>query len=312
VLDQDANANANVNADADADQSVITVLAPAKINLALHLLGQQSSGYHDLESLVVFANIGDVLSARFADVDSLHISGPFAQGLKTEQSNLVSKAVASFRSKWPNALGRGIKISLEKNLPISAGIGGGSADAAAALHIMTLLSGVDIPTPELSELALGLGADVPLCLFSKTCIVRGIGEVVQPLYQFPTCHVVLINPLKPVSTADIFKKTVSKNNSPLPPLPSNLVHNAVLGLWMRETRNDLEPAAFEILPEIADIGHALRKTSDCFAARMSGSGATVFGLYGSSAAAHQSAHDMRETFPHYWVTTAPLIRPNAP
>lgn len=288
--------------------STITVTAPAKINLALHVVGQRDNGYHELESLVVFADFGDELSASVSNTDVLEITGPFAGSLNGGRANLVAKAVAAFRDRWPEAVNHGVKIVLEKNLPVAAGIGGGSADAAAALRIMETFSRQNIPANELAELALQLGADVPLCLSSRTCIARGVGEIVQPLQQFPACYLVLINPLQAISTADIFRRLTNKQNAPLPPLPFNLTHIPILGLWMAETRNDLEAPATELMPRIALLTEALRNTHDCVAARMSGSGATVFGLYGSEAAAHQGAHDMRQKFPDCWIAPAPVIR----
>lgn len=289
-----------------AFQPVVSVNAPAKINLALHVTGRRENGYHDLESLVVFANVGDELHFHVADEDSLLIKGPFGALLKQGQSNLVSDAITAFRQKWPDAVPQKFAVTLEKNLPIAAGIGGGSADAAAALRALVELSQIEIPVPELAELALGLGADVPLCLFNETCIARGLGELVQPLSDFPKLYVVLVNPLKGIATADIFRKLDKRDNLPMPSLPTPLNH-ALLGLWMVETRNDLEATAVRILPQVGEVTSALRQTKYCIAARMSGSGATVFGLYGSEPAAHVAAQDIRRKLPNYWVATAPIL-----
>jgi 4-diphosphocytidyl-2-C-methyl-D-erythritol kinase len=152
-----------------------------------------------------------------------------------------------------------------------------------------------------------LGADVPMCLYSRPAEVRGLGEIVLPLRDFPACHVVLINPMLPVVTADVFRKLERRDNPGLPLLADPLVRPAQLGLYLGETRNDLEPPAVALVPAIADLIAHLSGIDGCILARMSGSGATVFGLFGSSKQAHQAAHDLREQWPAYWVAAAPLI-----
>ncbi|UJQ95821.1 4-(cytidine 5'-diphospho)-2-C-methyl-D-erythritol kinase [Mariluticola halotolerans] len=281
--------------------------APAKINLALHVTGRRADGYHDLESLVVFAGVADELQARaVSGDDSLTLNGPFAEALTTGQSNLVFKAITAFRARWPDAISHGIAIELTKNLPVAAGIGGGSADAAAALRLLASLSVHEIDPAALSAIAASLGADVPVCLLSSACIAAGVGEVVRPLPRFPACHVVLVNPLVPIATADIFRRLRQRNNAALPAFDAPPEHISLLALWLEQTRNDLEEAAIETAPVIGEIIGKLGSTRGCVAARMSGSGATVFGLYGSSAEAHQAAHDIREIWPDFWVAAAPV------
>jgi 4-diphosphocytidyl-2-C-methyl-D-erythritol kinase len=281
--------------------------APAKINLALHVTGRRADGYHSLEMLVAFAELGDELEATSARKDSLSISGPFAAGLGNGESNLVLRALAAFRQRWPDTLPDGIALRLAKNLPVAAGLGGGSADAAAALRLFASMSGTSIAFADLLELARGLGADVPMCLYSRPAEVRGIGEIVLPLKHFPACHIVLVNPLVPVVTADVFRKLERRDNPRLPDLGDPMTRPAQLGLWLDETRNDLEPPAIALVPAIGDLTAHLRDASGCILSRMSGSGATVFGLFGSSAQAHQAAHDLREKWPGYWVAAAPLV-----
>ena len=256
--------------------------------------------------LVAFAELGDELTAEVASKDSLAISGPFAPGLGNGDSNLVLRALAAFRTSWPGKLPDGIALRLAKNLPVAAGLGGGSADAAAALRLFAAMAG-EIPFAELLDLARTLGADVPMCLYSRPAIVRGIGEIVVPLRHFPAGHIVLVNPLVPVVTAEVFRRLESRENPGLPDLTDPLTRPAQLGLWLDETRNDLEPAATAMVPVIGDLIAHLRGTSGCILARMSGSGATVFGLFGSSAQAHQAAHDLREQHPDYWVAAAALV-----
>jgi 4-diphosphocytidyl-2-C-methyl-D-erythritol kinase len=281
--------------------------APAKINLALHVTGRRTDGYHSLEMLVAFAEVGDELEAIPAERDSLSVTGPFARALIGADGNLVLRALAAFRARWPAALPEGIALTLRKNLPIAAGLGGGSADAAATLRLLAQLSAVPVAFAELLELALPLGADVPMCLYSRPAEVRGLGEIVLPLKHFPELHIVLVNPLVPLATAEIFRRLESRENPRLPELGDPLVRPAQLALWLSETRNDLEPPAVTLVPAIGDLIAAIGAASGCILARMSGSGATVFGLFGSSAQAHQAAHDLRERWPGYWVAASPLL-----
>lgn len=284
-------------------------LAPAKVNLALHVTRRREDGYHDLESLVVFADLADELQAVPASTDTLHISGPFGGGLGAGESNLVSRAVAAFRARWPDAVETGLALRLIKNLPVAAGIGGGSADAAAALRLMAGLSGQRIAVADLADMAARLGADVPACLVSAPLVARGVGEVLAPLPEFPACHLVLVNPMVPLVTADVFRRLRAHDNYPLPELPSPLTRPAQLGIWLAETRNDLQPPAVKLVPIIGDIVAQLAETQGCILARMSGSGATVFGLFGSSGQAHQAAQVMRASHPDHWVAAAPLLVP---
>lgn len=282
-------------------------LAPAKVNLALHVTRRREDGYHDLESLVVFADLADELSAVPARTDTLTIGGPFAKGLGTGEGNLVSRAVTAFRARWPDAVATGLSLHLTKNLPVAAGIGGGSADAAAALRLMLSLSSHPIAVPELAALAARLGADVPACLVSAPLVARGVGEVLTPLPHFPDCHIVLVNPMIPLATADVFRRLRAHDNYPLPELPSPLTRPAQLGIWLAETRNDLQPPAVKLVPVIGHIVEELAATQGCILARMSGSGATVFGLFGSSGQAHQAAQVMRASHADHWVAAAPVL-----
>jgi 4-diphosphocytidyl-2-C-methyl-D-erythritol kinase len=285
----------------------VTETAPAKLNLALHVTGRRPDGYHSLDMLVAFAEVGDELEAVPATRDSLSVSGPFAKALGGSQNNnLVLRALSAFRVRWPGALPDGMAIRLDKNLPVAAGLGGGSADAAATLRLLAAMSSQDVAFADLLEIAVKLGADVPMCLYSRPALVRGLGEIVLPLASFPACQVVLVNPLIPVVTADAFRRLEQRDNPGLPPLSDPLSRPAQLGLWLSETRNDLEAPAIAMVPVIAELIERLGAASGCMLARMSGSGATVFGLFGSSAQAHQAAHDLRVVWPEYWVAAAPL------
>lgn len=285
----------------------VTEAAPAKVNLALHVTGRRADGYHELESLVVFADVADEIVASPDRKDSLRVTGPFAEAAGNGDTNLVARALAAFRARWPERIGTGLAVELRKNLPVAAGLGGGSADAAAALRLLASLDAPPIPLADLTEVALSLGADVPACLLSRPCEIRGIGEIIHPLQSFPELHLVLVNPLMPVITADVFRRLQSRENPAMPPLQQPLTRPAQLGLWLSETRNDLEPPAISLLPLIGDLIARIEHIDGCMLSRMSGSGGTVFGLFGSSAQAHQAAHELRAHWPGYWVAAAPVI-----
>lgn len=291
------------------DPAPIVEAAPAKINLALHVTGRRPDGYHELESLVVFAEVGDELVASPAREDALSIEGPFAGALEGSGDNLVTRALAAFRARWPDAVSQRYHFTLRKNLPVAAGLGGGSADAAALLRFMLSRSVGPVPLADLSALAAGLGADIPVCLLSRPSEVRGVGEIIHPLKAFPPLFVVLVNPLIAVPTADVFRRLEKRDNPPMPGLPDPLTRPAQLAIWLAGTRNDLEPPAFALVPRIGAMVTRIGRSEGCLLARMSGSGGTCFGLYGSEALAHQAAHDLRAEWPTHWVAAAPLVQP---
>lgn len=281
--------------------------APAKVNLALHVTGQREDGYHTLHSLSVFTELGDQLTASPAREDRLTISGPFADDLSSGRSNIIIRAIEKFRARFPDHIRGGVSIHLEKHLPVASGLGGGSADAAAVLRILSRMGAHPIPDTELFALAETLGADVPMCLYSRTCEVEGIGEKLRPVGPLPPVHLVLVNPLAPVITADVFRRLQKRDNPPMPPLPAGFDRAAMFSLWLADTRNDLQTPAIEMVPAIAEVIEAIGATTGCALARMSGSGATCFGLYGSAAAAHQAAHDLRQRLSGYWVAATPVL-----
>lgn len=279
-----------------------TEAAPAKINLALHVTGQRADGYHLLETLVVFTQAGDLISIEDAAQDGFSLSGPFAGVLQQENAgtNLVLKA----RDLLRDAVGsqpRPVMIHLEKNLPVSSGIGGGSADAAATLRGLCRHWNIAPSTIKLDEIGLKLGADVPMCLSSQPLIARGIGEKIETIDDMPILHLVLVNPLKGVSTPEIFKRLTTKNNPPL-------CDRADLG-WMsfiKQCRNDLETPAREVLPEIG-AAHTLLSDAGAALVRMSGSGATCFGIFETMADATMAATSLRQKRPDWYVqATKPI------
>ncbi|MCX7566938.1 4-(cytidine 5'-diphospho)-2-C-methyl-D-erythritol kinase [Sulfitobacter sp. F26169L] len=257
--------------------------APAKINLSLHVTGQRDDGYHLLDSLVAFADIGDRLWFDSAPDMRIDVSGPFAKGVPTDARNLVWQAADL--AGWCG------RIRLEKNLPHGAGIGGGSADAAAVLRAFG--AGVD---------AIALGADVPVCLRSIPQRMAGIGDVLETLKPIPDIQVVLVNPKVIVPTKQVFDALNSKRNPPMSgelPTFSNAVEFCD---WLRCQRNDLEKPARVIAPQIDTVLEAL---DDALIARMSGSGATCFGLYAESAST--AAARIAQAHPDWWVASGRLI-----
>lgn len=281
-----------------AEQRLTFPNAPAKINLTLHLRGQRSDGYHLLDSLVVFTGVGDRITRGASGARALSIEGPFASDLDTESDNLVlraAKALATHAGRAdPGAL------ILEKNLPVSSGIGGGSSDAAAALRLLAAEWGVDVPP----DLSLALGADVPVCCAApRPQIMRGIGEDLSPAPELPAAWLVLVNPRVGVSTGQIFNHTTEKSPLAAPDLPQRgfSSFNDLIG-WLRTQRNDLQPAAAKLCPPIADVLQALGTAP---LARMSGSGATCFALVPDQAAADDMADRLKTS--GWWVTAAPVL-----
>jgi 4-diphosphocytidyl-2-C-methyl-D-erythritol kinase len=285
-------------------------LAPAKINLTLHVTGQRSDGFHTLESLIVFADAADRVEATMADDDTLTLSGCFADGLSIDEDNLVLKAITAFRSRWPDSLPQRFHFELTKSLPVAAGIGGGSADAAATLRLLARLSQRDFSLAELAPIAAGLGADVPACLIGAPMIVSGIGDNIRPISQFPHCHLVLVNPLVPIATPTVFMGLQHKKNGGLPDFSDAIGDlDSMIG-WLKGTRNDLVAPATAIAPVVGDIIRDLDEIENCLFARMSGSGATIFGLFADQRHAKDAIKQMSAARPDCWIVSAGLFMPN--
>lgn len=280
--------------DFSASCSSISEEARAKINLALHVTGQRPDGYHLLDMLVTFADHGDRLDFMPSPTDEFTLSGRFGETLAGDGgTNLVLKARDLLREAI-GPLAFPVRIQLEKNLPVASGIGGGSADAAATLRGLMRLWGTSLPEEALAALALKLGADVPMCLASRPLIARGIGEKIEPVPELPVLAMVLANPLKGVSTPEVFRRLATKNNPTLRLAPS-LRGTADWLAAIGAARNDLEPPAGEMVPEIAVIS-AMLQAHGALLTRMSGSGATCFGIFATMAAAEDAAaalHDER-------------------
>lgn len=282
--------------------------APAKINLALHVTGRREDGYHLLDSIVSFTEEGDRLDFSAADHDSFAVTGRFAPALSATPQDLQANLVLTARDRLRAAAeARGLKtfpthISLEKNLPIASGIGGGSADAAATLRGLVRLWRLTLPEAELAAIALSLGADVPMCLAGRPLRAEGIGETITPLPELPSFAMVLGNPLKAVSTPAIFRSLSSTDHPALPDTPEGDATETWLSYLARQ-RNDLQAPACALLCEIDEM-RAMIEATGAILTRMSGSGATCFGIYDGADAARSAAESLSRMRPDwYFVAT---------
>lgn len=272
------------------------VFAPAKVNLALHVTGRRDDGYHLLDSLVVFAGIGDWLDVVPAPELRLNVTGPRADGVPVDRSNLIWRAVESFEPA------ESVSITLEKHLPMAGGIGGGSADAAAAIRAVCALRDRDLPD---MDRLLALGADLPVCVAGSPARMQGIGEALSPLPPLPPLWIVLVNPGVEVPTGAVFSALQSVQNAPL--AAPDWSDTASLFGYLRMTRNDLQAAATELAPQVADVLAALADDTACHFSRMSGSGGTCFGLYTSPDHANAAAERISGTHSRWWAAAGPVL-----
>jgi 4-diphosphocytidyl-2-C-methyl-D-erythritol kinase len=275
--------------------------APAKINLTLRVLGRRADGYHDIESLVAFAGVGDALTFTPGEDLALTVGGPTAAAAGDVADNLVLKAAHALAERVAGLrLGR---FTLSKRLPVAAGLGGGSADAAAALRLLARANGLAPGDPNLVQAARATSADVPVCLDPRTRRMRGIGDILSGPLDLPRLFALLVNPGVAVATADVFAALAAPPAGQSAPaaLPEGGLLAEVAG-----GRNDLEAPAIELEPAIAVVLAVLRKLPGCRLARMSGSGATCFGLFDSSRAASAAARTLRVAYPAWWVRATVL------
>ena len=286
--------------------------APAKINLTLRVLGRRADGYHELESLVAFAGVGDALTFAPGGALTLAVSGPTAQAVGDNADNLVLKAARALAERIAGlTLG---SFALSKRLPVAAGLGGGSADAAAALRLLARANGVALDDPRLMQAAQATGSDVPVCLDPKPRLMRGVGDVLSAQLDLPRLFAVLVNPGVAVSTRDVFAalNLASPAASGGASSPTPLVSEGWGGeptafvAALAKDRNDLEAPAIELEPAIANVLAVLQALPDCRLARMSGSGATCFGLFPTNAAAAAAARTLRVGYPQWWVRATVL------
>jgi 4-diphosphocytidyl-2-C-methyl-D-erythritol kinase len=286
----------------------LTEQALAKVNLTLRVIGRRPDGYHELESLVAFARVGDRLDFAPGDGLALDVAGPFAAAAGELSDNLVLKAARELERRAPGlVLGRFV---LTKELPVAAGLGGGSADAAAALRLIARVNALVLDDARLAEAARATGADVPVCLDPRARVMRGIGEVLSPPLDLSPLAAVLVNPGVPLATKDVFA-AFAASGAPKAGAPFHAA--AVSGASvvaalaaLADGANDLEPAALALCPAVADTLAALTATPGCRLARMSGSGATCFGLYADENAASAAAQTIAGGRPGWWVRATML------
>jgi 4-diphosphocytidyl-2-C-methyl-D-erythritol kinase len=279
----------------DAKAGFHTEAAPAKVNLFLHVTGERDDGYHLLDSLVVFAGIADRIVFAPAGTLSLTVTGPFAASLTAEPDNLVLRAARVLAAEC------GIQptgaLTLDKHIPVASGIGGGSADAAATLRLLRRVWRVDVTDPLLDRIAAGLGADVPVCLRDRPMRMRGVGERLTPAPSPPPCGILLVNPGVPLPTAAVFRARAG-GFSPEAMLPAGWDTAQAMAASLAGLTNDLEAPAISLVPAIRDVLRAITAIPGCLLARMSGSGATCFGLFGAAEAAETAAVNLAR--PGWW------------
>jgi 4-diphosphocytidyl-2-C-methyl-D-erythritol kinase len=277
-----------------------TALAPAKVNLFLHVGPPAADGYHPLASLVAFADIGDRVRLRRAEAGAFEVTGPFAQALAGETDNLVTRALSAFAA----AVGApaAFAATLDKQLPVAAGLGGGSSDAGAALRLANRLAGAPLSPAALEAIAAALGADGPMCLRAETAWATGRGDQLQPETRLPPLAAVLVNPGAPSPTGAVYRAydAVVTGAADLPQPPADWSVAGVIA-WLAAQRNDLEGPAVRLEPRIGEALAAVGTDPGVALARMSGSGATVFGLCRDTAMAEAAAGRLKAAHPDWWI-----------
>ena len=291
----------------EAASRELVEFAPAKVNLTLHVLGRRADGYHEIESLAAFAGVGDRLTLVPGGPLELIVRGPTAAAAGASSDNLVLKAARALAGQVPTLrLGR---FELDKELPIAAGLGGGSSDAAAALRLLARHNDLPVGDARLQAAARATGADVPVCLDPRTRMMHGIGEILSDPIDLPELPAVLVNPGVAVPTKDVFA-TLGAPTLTSPVQRDDFIainaDAASLISILSARRNDMEIPAITIQAVVADVLAALQASPGCLLARMSGSGATCFGLYGSAGAANDAAHRMRKSHAGWWVRSTVL------
>ncbi len=284
----------------------LRLAAPAKLNLYLHVVGRRPDGYHLLDSLVAFAAVGDELTLAPAPDLALVVDGPFGDSLDAD--NLVLKAARALAAQAGRRPGAAIRLT--KRLPVAAGIGGGSADAAAALRGLNRLWNLGLPERAMAQIGLGLGADVPVCLAGVPSFFGGIGDEIASAGPLPRAHLVLVNPRAPLATLAVFRaraQGAADGRYSQPARWTEAVPDALaLAGLLAKRSNDLTAAATSLLPAIADVLAALEQVPACLLARLSGSGATCFGLFAERSEAREAAAAIAAAHPDWWVVATML------
>jgi len=288
-------------------ETALSITAPAKINLYLHIVGRHANGLHLIDSLIAFSDIHDTLSFATSSGLSLEIDGPFGSQLKTEPNNLVLEAARGLAQLC--GIKKGARLQLTKNLPIASGIGGGSSDAAATLKGLIQLWEVQPNNQDLHDLALKLGADVPACLSARSAFISGVGEIVSKTNHLPLCSIVLVNTGTPISTPTVFKNFIKSQAKFSKPRRVNFSpRNLIEFVSTLETcQNDLDQVAQALCPEIAQVLGELRESHGALLSRMSGSGATCFAIFANPEEATAVSLDLKQRHPSWWIKAGTLI-----
>jgi 4-diphosphocytidyl-2-C-methyl-D-erythritol kinase len=276
----------------------------AKVNLYLHILGRRPDGYHEIDSLIVFAGVGDGLAIAPGEGLSLEIDGPFAGAVPAGEDNLVLRAARALAEA--SGVAAGARITLHKALPAAAGLGGGSADAAVALRGLSALWGVTPKAGALQRIALALGADVPVCLFGRPAFVGGVGEAIERAPPLPPAWLVLVNPGVPLRTAEVFAAREGTFSAP-GRWSAALPDARALAEMLADLENDLEPAARGLAPAVEAVLARLAEAEGALLARLSGSGATCFALFAAAGQAEAVAAAIAAERADWWVTAAPIL-----
>ena len=282
---------------------MIVEAAPAKINLFLHVGAKRGDGFHPLQSLAVFTQLGDVLAMEAAPELSLTVEGPFAKGLDGEGDNLVLRAARALQEYTLSSA----RLTLTKNLPVASGIGGGSADAAAALRGLRQLWNLKKDDSALQGIAAGLGSDIPACLLSAPCFMEGRGEILRATEFMPRIPLLLVNPGVAVPTKDVFASLNQRSGVEMALPRGRFGDTADLLRFLETTRNDLEEPARRLQPVIGEVLTAIAALPGALLARMSGSGATCFGIFADDDCCRRAAEILKEAAPGWWI--APTFVP---
>jgi 4-diphosphocytidyl-2-C-methyl-D-erythritol kinase len=287
----------------------LEALAPAKINLFLHVGAPEADGYHPISSLMAFADIGDRVHAAPAGALGLKVIGPFGNGLSADDDNLVMRAAHALLLR-AGGVRRPIALTLDKRLPVAAGLGGGSSDAGAALRLLREALEIDLTDDALEAVAAGLGADGAACLWARPVIAEGRGERLSPAPAMPALDVVLVNPGAAVATPAVYRAYDAAGRfggADRPPMPETFESAADVAGWLTLTRNDLEAPAVDLAPEIGDVLALIGDEPETLFARMSGSGATCFALCASDVEAEGLAERLEALKPDWWVRRCRLV-----
>ncbi len=283
-----------------------TTHAPAKINLSLQVLGKRADGYHDLVSLVAFAATGDTLTLTPGDTLRLDVEGPFAQSVSNTDNLVITAANAALAADPSLQVGH---FLLEKSLPVAAGIGGGSADAAAALRLIRNANPERAPAIDWIALAASLGADVPVCLAGRPAVMAGVGDRLTPLPTLPAVWLVLANPSLPLATRDVFSALAAPpvTEPGLAQVPPSFATLDDLLAYLQARPNDLTATAIRLCPAIGDMLAMLQACPEALISRMSGSGPTCFALFREQDAAANACSLLARSRPGWWLTSTRLL-----